>query len=291
MIHKKPILAAAVPLVLILALTGFVSVAPGEAQDSGGLFGQQWFDWSDYRAKVAGRVFLAKFSGGSLEINGVHVDLRKEYGFTDNPEPFRELYGEFYVDRLGLRFFLGEDSTFHGRKDDGGGTRVIEMETMAGAVGLDLDIVRYPFLRFGINGDYYFGDFKFQDRRSAVAGDWNQFNFGAGLTAGIHGKVIPGRVRGVPVTLEARASIPIPVRFSNKETKVTDIEISGGVRPAVWNMSSFGLSTMAIGLSGGYRFVNLEAQTIGQLVLPPVSADVILKARWQGAFIEISFNY
>jgi hypothetical protein len=286
LIRKKPIVAAVVPLVLILALTGFVSVAPVEAVDSSALFGSQWFDWSDHRMKLAARVFFARFSGGSLDINDRHFELRKDHGFTDDPEPFRELFGELYIDRLGLRFYLGEDSTCHGRVTSGIiGARISELETATGSMGIDLDIVRYPFLRLGINGDMQFGEMKFQDRREEIAGNWRQYNFGSGFTAGAHIKAIPGRIRGVPLTLDARVQIPIPVRIGNKECKTTDLEISGGVRPAIWNMSSFGLSTMSIGLSGGYRYVNVEAQTLRELT------DVTFKAKWQGAFLELSFNY
>jgi hypothetical protein len=283
--RKKPILAAAAPLFLILALTGFVLVAPVAAEEPSPVVGTQWWDWSDFRAKVGLRVFLARFTAGSIDINDAHYNLKDDYGFTDDPQPFRELYGELYVDRLGLRFSVFEDSTFHGRRDDGGVTRVTEMETMVGTFGFDLDLVRYPFVRFGINGDFYFGDFKFQDRRDAVAQDWDQFNFGPGFTIGLHAKAIPVKVRGVPITLDAKAAVPLPIRISNKETKVLDLEVSGGVRPSIWSMSSFGMSTFSVGLSGGYRYVNLESETLQNL------SNVKLKARWQGAFIEVSFVY
>lgn len=289
MSRKKPIAAVAVPLILVLAITGLVSVAPVEAADFSSLFASQWFDWSDYRAKAAARVFFARFSGGGLDINNEHFDLKKDYGFTDDSEPFREFYGEVYIDRLGFRFYLSDDTTFRGRVGDSYSPptvgRVSELDTSTGSLGFDLDLVRYPFLRLGINANVLFGDVKVQDRRQELSDNWKQYSFASGYTCGIHGKAIPGRVRGVPVTLEGRLQLPIPLRIDNKETKVTELEIFGGVQPAIWNMSSYGLSTFSVGLAGGYRFVNLDAQTVTS------HADVTLKARWQGAFIEMSINF
>jgi hypothetical protein len=140
-------------------------------------------------------------------------------------------------------------------------------------------------LRLGVNVDYYLGAIKFQDRRSTDPGAWTTYHTSQPITAGIHGLAIPARIRGVPLTVKGAARFPITLLKRNKEVKITDLEISAGVRPAIWNLSSFGLSTFSVGLSGGFRYLNLDAESSHW------DQEVRLKTRWQGGFLELSVNY
>lgn len=295
MSRNKPICAAAASLVVTLIISGLIIVPHATAAESSDLLGSQWFDWSDFRATVGLRVFLARLSSASLSSSQSSFDIKKDYGFTDDPEPFREFWGELYIDRLGFRFYLAEDNKFRGRvgeiledlstTDRVEGARVSQLEVNTSYVGADVDVVRYPFLRLGINAEFQMGQIKLQDRRDENPDLWDQVDFGQGVTVGVHGKAIPGRVRGVPITLDARARFPLPVRIDNKICKLLEVEVGAGVRPAVWNLSSYGLSTFSMGISGGYRFVSVEAEAFRK------RADYTLNARWQGAFIEVAITY
>ena len=87
---------------------------------------------------------------------GRDFDLKgSQYGFTNAPEPFGEVWGVLYIDRLGLRF-SAEEHTFRGQ------TPILqpsppavppgtELEFSSSRLGVDLDLIRYPFFRFGIS--------------------------------------------------------------------------------------------------------------------------------------------
>ena len=103
---KKQIPVAAAPLLLLALFGVLLSANVCTAGDGPSLWGSSmWFDWSDYRATVGLRVFLARLTSGSLEESGTDVDLLTAHGMTNDPEPFREILVELYVDRLGLKVF------------------------------------------------------------------------------------------------------------------------------------------------------------------------------------------
>ena len=289
---KRQIPVAAAPLLLLALFGVLLSANVCTAGDGPSLWGSSmWFDWSDYRATVGLRVFLARLTSGSLEENGTDVDLLTAHGMTNDPEPFREILVELYVDRLGLRFSVEEDNTFKGRVGGAPGDiipRSSELETSTGRLGVDVDLIRYPFLRLGIDYDLYLGNIKLLDRKSSDPTRWTAFSVQGRepMTIGVHGMAIPFRVRGVPVTVQARARFPIPLVQKDQDAKITDWEISGGLRPAIWETSLYGHSTFAVALNGGFRSVNLETD-----LLSGDSRSAQLKARWQGAYIELGLAF
>ncbi len=124
-----------------------------------------WWDWSDFRGAIGARVFLARLASATVTKGGVDFDLKgSQYGFTDEPEPFAEAWGILYIDRLGLRF-SAEENTYRGQTPMANQANPpgAELEFSSSRLGLDLDLIRYPFFRFGIDYDYYLNDVKFLD--------------------------------------------------------------------------------------------------------------------------------
>ena len=115
-----------------------------------------------------------------------------------------------------------------------------------------MDLIRYPFLRLGIDYDLYLGNIKLLDRKSSDPTRWTAFSVQGRepMTIGVHGMAIPFRVRGVPVTVQARARFPIPLVQKDQDAKITDWEISGGLRPAIWETSLYGHTY----LCGGFKW-------------------------------------
>jgi hypothetical protein len=240
------------------------------------------------------RGFLARLTSGSIEEGNLSRDLRTDFGMISDPDPFGEFWGEMYIDRLGLRLRVEEDNTFQGRVGTGPETDVIrssELETSSGSFGVDLDLIRYPFLRLGIDYDVYFGKIKLLDRTHP--NQWTVFEVAGRqpMTIGVHGLAIPTRIRGVPVTVQARARFPIPLLTSGSDAKVTEWEVSAGLRPAIWDTSLYAHSTFSVGLSGGFRWVNLETDLVATDLVTGGDRNAKLKARWQGAFIELGLAF
>ena len=75
------------------------------------------------------------------------------------------------LDRLGLRLVAEEDRIFRGfRKQDGIENNVpiswldlSSVDISATRLGLDLDIIRYPQFRAGVNFDYHLNGVQFDD--------------------------------------------------------------------------------------------------------------------------------
>jgi hypothetical protein len=229
----------------------------------------------------------------------VDFDLKgSHYGFTDEPEPFRELLGELYIDRLGFRFNV-EENTYRGRSLTDPTAGVTSLEFSSSRLGLDLDLIRYPFFRFGIDCDFNVDELKFIDGiPNAPAGNYPaQYNGAPPVTLGIHGRVIPCHIREVPFTIQSRFRFPMPFLNRQGETRITDWEISGGLRPAIWDTSLYGHSTFSFDIEAGYRSVNFDANpqvTTGPPFppgppLPP--SDISLKMRWQGAFFQVGMFF
>lgn len=291
--HNKSIRLVALILIL-LVLTGLPGLTDQSAAAGGGSWwgSNQWFDWSDYRASAGIRVFLPRLVSGNLEARGRSDDL-EAFGFADDPEFFRQAWVELYVDRLGLRANIEEDQKFRGRLPLGGEEimRISELDVSTSRLGLDLDLVRYPFLVFGVNFDYYLEQPTFYDRRDSDPNNWRMYRTSQPLTIGVHARALPGRIREVPLMF--RGSLRVPVPFLNRptESKVYDWEISGGVRPAIWDMSLYGHSTFSFGIEVGFRSVVLEmfpretAHPLGG------DTDAKFKAHWQGFFGQVGFYF
>jgi hypothetical protein len=255
-----------------------------------------WWDWSDFRGAIGARVFLARLTSASVTKGGVDFDLKgSQYGFTNDPEPFGELWGVLYIDRLGLRF-SADEHTFRGKIPVNITGPVSELEFSSSRLGLDLDLIRYPFFRFGIDYDYYMNELKFLDpldrNGSPVTGIGTARYTGVPpMTLGFHARAIPVHIREVPFTVQARFRFPMPLVNRQSETKITDWEISGGLRPAVWETSLYGHATFSFDLEAGFRSVNLDANPETTVVNQDTTPDINLKARWQGAFFQIGLIF
>jgi len=252
-----------------------------------------WWDWSDFRGAIGGRVFLARLTSASVTKGGVDFDLKgRQYGFLDEPEPFGEAWGVLYIDRLGLRF-SAEENVYRGQTPivNQANPPGAELEFSSSRLGLDLDVIRYPFFRFGIDYDYYLQDVKFLDTNGA------RYTSVPPMTLGFHARAIPAHIREIPFTIQARFRFPMPLVNRQTESKITDWEISGGLRPAIWETSLYGHATFSFDLEVGFRSVSLDtnpATNVNVPVTDPLTnapftppSDLNLKARWQGAFLQV----
>ncbi len=284
------ILALSLVLLALVLLPGLTERSA--AQGGGSWWGSnQWFDWSDYRANAGVRIFLPRLVSGSLEARGRN-DSFGTFGFADDPEFFRQAWFELYIDRLGLRANIEEDQKFRGRLPLNGEEtmRISELDVSTSRLGLDLDLVRYPFLALGINFDYYIEQLTFHDRRDTDPNNWYVYKSSQPLTIGLHGRALPGRIREMPITFEGSVRVPVPFVNRPTETKVIDWEISGGLRPAVWDMSLYGHSTFSFGIEVGFRSVYLE-MVPREASHPLGDTDVKLRAHWQGFFTQIGLYF
>jgi hypothetical protein len=253
-----------------------------------------WWDWSDFRGAIGGRVFLARLTSASVTKGGVDFDLKgRQYGFLDEPEPFGEAWGVLYIDRLGLRF-SAEENVYRGQTPivNQANPPGAELEFSSSRLGLDLDVIRYPFFRFGIDYDYYLQDVKFLDTNGA------RYTGVPPMTLGFHARAIPAHIREIPFTIQARFRFPMPLVNRQAESKITDWEISGGLRPAIWETSLYGHATFSFDIEAGFRSVSLDtnpATNVNVPVTDPLTnapftppSDLNLKARWQGAFLQVA---
>ncbi len=245
-----------------------------------------WFDWSDYRASGGVRLLLAKLATGNVRVGDREFGLAGgSLGLNTELEAFPEVWGTFYVDRLGIRGHA-ETHTFTGRSDDPADQRVSRLDADFSRVGIDLDLIRFPFLKFGIDGDYQFNPVIYRDRSDAFALIQNEVPYRSreAWTLGIHGQVIPTRIRDVPVIAHARFRFPMPFMSSNM-ARITDWEIGAGFRPAIWETSMFAHSTFSFGVETGYRSINLDMRaTATEAVF--LSNEIEVKARWEGAYFQ-----
>lgn len=264
-----------------------------------------WFDWSDFRAYAGARASLVSLVHASIKRDDREFDLKnKTYGFTKNPEPIREVWGVLYIDRLGLRVHVDSTRFLGSATGQNQNNFVSELRVPTTRLGLDLDVIRYPYVRIGGNFDYQIGQVQFIDRTEPYLANPSQANlevayrFDQPITVGVHGRAIPFRLREIPFTIQARGRVSLPFLNRPKEARLTDIEISGGLRPNIWDTSLLGLSTFSISLEVGYRWIDLDAkalldQSINSpfIIIPSLPPDATLKARWQGAFIQAALFF
>jgi len=250
-----------------------------------------WFDWSDYRFTLGSRMFLGKLSTGNVIKGDTEYNLLGPLGVTTDLQTFYEVWGIFYIDRLGIRG-TAETHSFWGRSDNPIDQRSSELEANFSRVGVDLDLIRYPFFKFGINGDYQLNPVVFRDRSDPVVGvGVGEFPYQSKepWTLGIYGQAIPARLRDVPIIAHARFRFPMPFMSSNM-ARITDWEIGAGVRPSIWETSMFGHATFSFGIEAGYRSINLDmrATATDQFIS---SNELELKARWEGAFFQVQASF
>ncbi len=178
-------------------------------------------------------------------------------GITNTFEPIAEFWVKLYIDRLGIRgnieshSFVGRPTILSWRTPD---QRLTKLDIDFSRIGLDLDLIRYPFLKLGMNADYYFTPVSFTDRSG---NDNPLYQSKEPLTLGFYGQAIPVRLRDVPVIAHAKFRFPMPFTSSNMP-KITDWEIGAGIRPSIWNTSMFAHSTFSVAIEAGYRSINLD---------------------------------
>jgi hypothetical protein len=319
----------AIPLIFAALAVVFLLATASNAQSLSWWGSNHWFDWSDFRASGGIRYFFPRLTWGTATLPGTSInnaDLTgPQLAFLNDPEPFADVWGIFYLDRVGFTFAIETHRfislpTPRPFPDTSGLLGRWELKGDTSRAGIDLELIRYPFLRLGINYDAAFDDVKFtrEDIQTFVVPppgapvpvqrEIRAIYQGIGpMTIGFHGRVIPGRLRGIPITAQGRVRFPIPYLKRKAEAKVTDWEVSGGLRPSIWETSLFGGTTFAVGLEGGFRAISLEMigakdnlspenNLIPQFPpLPPgfvaLPSQVDLKAHWQGAFIQVELFF
>lgn len=287
----------------------------------------EW-DWSDYRGTAKGRLFLARLSSinitgtrnGQTDIHAVPFELGKAVSdLTNDVQLFKEIIGTFYVDRLGIRV-CAQEATVEGRHDllvpnnPAAGERYPQLDIGPTTIGLDLDIIRYPFVKLGCNLDVGLHGARFKNIRPQLANaaeERAEWRSDGPITIGIHGQAIPFRVKEVPAILVARLRTPVPFleQVSSAlglkqlseiaRVQVLDWEVSAGLRPAVWETSAFGHSTFSFAVELGYRSYTINTPLRPfylpkQLNSDPTYAypqNLEMHANWQGAFFQAAVFY
>jgi hypothetical protein len=106
---------------------------------------------------------------------------------------------------------------------------------------------------------------------------------------------MPGRIRDVPITIQGKFRMPVPFVQRPTEAKITEWEVSGGLRPAIWETSLLGHSTFSFGIEGGYRmsYLTIHARPQRTYLNGVIGDDdeVNVNARWGGAFVQAVFTY
>lgn len=282
---------------VILAVLAALVVSAGaaEAQEATWWGSSSWFDWSDFRGSANGRLFFARLVSASITKDGKNFDLKSgDFSMGSDPEVIREAWFELYIDRLGLRFHV-QDHQFHSdfgsRPNNVAGPGISNLHFGSVRLGADLDLIRYPFFRSGINFDYSMELATFQDQSGNAE---VKFSSSRPMTIGLHATAIPGRIRDIPIIIEARGRFPIPFYKQNPEVKLTDWEIAGGLRPSIWQTSLYGHTTFAFGVEAGFRSVQVDMDmtpTDVPLGLAITPSQINLKATWQGAFVQLGLSF
>lgn len=270
----------------------FFSIGVSEAQEPTWWGSQHWFDWSDFRGSFSGRMFLARLQSAKITQGGVEADLRvAPYFMTSDPGVIREALFELYIDRLGLRWVI-QDHSFHSLR--GALESVSDLSFAGSRLGVDLDVIRYPFLRMGADFDYGMTEpvFTSAEVPPGILLPNNRIEYTSvnPMTIGAHATVIPGRIREIPIIMNARVRFPLPFLKQNPDAKVTDWEVSAGLRPSIWQTSLYAHTTFAVDLEGGFRSVemNFDATPSTRGANVP---SINIKARWQGAFVQLGLTF
>ena len=255
-----------------------------------------WWDWSDYRFKIEYRYFVPRLVSGSVSQNGTDYDLLASagadassggYNFDPQPTPFNSALLQLQVDRLGLRLRVDEDIIFrgiHNKSVDSNSRKMSELDLSSTRLGLDLDLVRYPFLRCGVDFDYNVNPLTFMDDKPDI--NTRFYKSASPATLGLHVFAIPARIREVPIIVNAKIGFPFPywkqITSAQFEVRMLEWEVMAGARPSVWDFSAFGHSTFSVGIEAGFRSVAIDAD---------LSKSASLKAQWQGPFFQFGIYY
>jgi len=233
---------------------------------------------------------------GSVSQNGTDYDLLASagadassggYNFDPQPTPFNSALLQLQVDRLGLRLRVDEDIIFrgiHNKSVDSNSRKMSELDLSSTRLGLDLDLVRYPFLRCGVDFDYNVNPLTFMDDKPDI--NTRFYKSASPATLGLHVFAIPARIREVPIIVNAKIGFPFPywkqITSAQFEVRMLEWEVMAGARPSVWDFSAFGHSTFSVGIEAGFRSVAIDAD---------LSKSASLKAQWQGPFFQFGIYY
>jgi hypothetical protein len=291
------------------------------AQQASGLFGAGWFDWSDFRAESGMRFLVGRFKSGTVNRSGTEWDLTgRRYGFDKEPVPFGEFWAEVYVDRLGIRVNW-EPHTFSGINPSSDvflqvQQQISQLKMPDVRLGLDLNIIRNPFVRAGINYDYYWSSATFYDRSPGfpdffirlpplMAAELSPppaallitetFSGARPMTVGLQARILPFRIFDIPTTMQGRVRIPVPFLNRNFETKITDWDFSIGLRPAIWDTSLYGHATFSVDFEIGYRSISLDMNghleersdsSGGAVPITTSPSSMDLRGHWEGLYVQ-----
>ena len=289
--------AAVLPFALFVMVCLCCAPSTSHSQDLSSWFSSgTWWDWSDYRFKIEYRYFVPRLVSGSVSQNGTDYDLLASagadgssggYNFDPQPTPFNSALLQLQVDRLGLRLRVDEDIIFrgiHNKSVDSNSRKMSELDLSSTRLGLDLDLVRYPFLRCGVDFDYNVNPLTFMDDKPDI--NTRFYKSASPATLGLHVFAIPARIREVPIIVNAKIGFPFPywkqITSAQFEVRMLEWEVMAGARPSVWDFSAFGHSTFSVGIEAGFRSVAIDAD---------LSKSASLKAQWQGPFFQFGIYY
>ena len=291
--------AAVLPFALFVMVCLCCAPSTSHSQDLSSWFSSgTWWDWSDYRFKIEYRYFVPRLVSGSVSQNGTDYDLLASagadassggYNFDPQPTPFNSALLQLQVDRLGLRLRVDEDIIFRGIHNksvinDIESRKMSELDLSSTRLGLDLDLVRYPFLRCGVDFDYNVNPLTFMDDKPDI--NTRFYKSASPATLGLHVFAIPARIREVPIIVNAKIGFPFPywkqITSAQFEVRMLEWEVMAGARPSVWDFSAFGHSTFSVGIEAGFRSVAIDAD---------LSKSASLKAQWQGPFFQFGIYY
>jgi hypothetical protein len=239
------------------------------------------------------RYFVPRLVSGTFSHDGQDYDLLAPatgtngvsggYNFDTQPSPINSALFQLQVDRLGLRLRVDEDLIFRGMHGDPNNLRLSELDLSSTRLGMDLDLLRYPFLRCGVDFDYNVNPLTFQDDKP---GSYRFYKSASPATLGLHVFAIPARIREVPIIVNAKIGFPFPywkqITSAQFEVRMLEWEVMAGARPSVWDFSAFGHSTFSVGIEAGFRSVAIDAD---------LSKSASLKAQWQGPFFQLGIYY
>ncbi len=348
-----------IALFVVVCFSLFPSAAYSQWLPSWFSNGKFW-DWSDYRFKFEYRLFNPRLVSGyikrpdfnSINISGYQLrefDLLSSpsdpnstgggYGFNQYPQAFKSAAFQLYVDRLALRLIVDEDLIFRGTLGNTAFAdwpapptsanffRVSELDLSSTRLGMGLDLIRNPYLRAGIDFDFYINQVTFRDMKDAVTtssvgspgpvggtpplnGSWQSYHLqnmryyqsdNGPCTIGLRVFAVPGSIREVPIIAQAKINVPMPFwkqiwGFQN-EARIVEWEVMVGARPAIWDASSIGLTTFSFGIEAGFKSVTLNTDMSGSsgeknFTTPKgFSNPASIHAVWQGPFFQAGLYY
>ena len=338
---------AVLPFALFVVVCFSLFPSPSYSQSLASWFSNGTFwDWSDYRFKFEYRLFAPRLVSGYIKRPDLNdgnqlkeFDLLASpsassgqnpwggggYGFNQYPEAFRSTIYQLYVDRLALRLVVDEDVIFRGTLGDtvfddqtpsGRGTtnnffRVSELDLSSTRLGIGLDLIRNPYLRAGIDFDFYINQVTFRDMKDAVQsvssgslspGSYHLQNMryyksdNGPCTIGLHVFAIPGRIREIPIIAQAKINVSTPfwkqIWGIQNLAQIFEWEVMAGARPAVWDASFIGLTTFSFGIEAGFKSVTLNSDLSGSIAdTTGISNSATVHAVWQGPFFQVGFYY